>query len=108
MYIFTIILFCFFIFCSNSNPVARDVLIESTLAKQFNRRSTNDQACRDLVSIYCKREKPLEYRVDIYESCLVDGFIHHCGTMSLIRDFDVDMDTNFFENSGMDVDMDPA
>ena len=107
---FTIIFFAFLFFRLNSIPVARDTLMESTLARQFNRRSIDDQICRDFVAICCKKDKPSENRVDIYESCLVDGFTHYCGANIIfsIHDFDVDMDTNFFENSGMDLDMDPA
>ena len=98
------ILFFASLFCRlNSNPVP--ILIESTLGRQFNRQSINDQACRDLVVIYCQcqqKDKPSENWLDFYEKCLSDGFTHYCEAKFLIRDLVVDMETNFFENSGMD------
>ena len=100
------IFFFAFLFCRlNSNPVPRDTLIESTLGKQFNRRSIDDQACRDLVVIGCQcqqKDKPS----DFYEKCLSDAFTYYCGARFLIRELVVDMETNFFENSGMALDMD--
>ena len=45
----------FLFFRLNSNLVTRDDLIESTLAKQFNRRLIDDQACREVVTICSKR-----------------------------------------------------
>ena len=69
----------------NCCPIAKEILMrkQSENGKNIQRRSTDEQKCREYVVVNCRvltRDFNAKYRLEQYEICVSDGSKKKCGS----------------------------
>ena len=69
----------------NCFPIAREIPMEkqSENGKNIQKRSANEQKCRENVVVNCRfltGDFNAKHRLELYENCLSDGFKKECGS----------------------------